>query len=152
MTPTEWETIWHQLEDAFEVYGRKLKGRQTWVDVLFEHKFDDVQKAIKDWVSLSEQPPRPSQIVTEVKKLLHPRQKSTTVENDDDGECKEAPEIVKRAYMTWMRHSMGIAPPIPGTVNIEPLPLEEAVRVMKKSAIKTNQLHLLPPEIQRVEI
>jgi hypothetical protein len=151
MTPIDWETIWQQLEDAFGAYGRTIRGRQAWVDVLFGCEFQDVHQAIKGWLKYNEQPPKPSQILTEVEKILHSRTNSTTVENEDE-EKPEAPEIVRRAYMTWMRHSLGVAPPIPGTAKLEPLPLEEAMRVMKKSAESCGQLHLLPLEVQQIEI
>lgn len=151
MSPIEWETIWQKLEDAFEAYGRKIKGRQTWADVIFGFDYEYVDEAIKTWVRYNENPPRPSQLLHEVKKLLQSSEKSTTVESMDE-EMPEAPEIVKRAYLTWMKHSLGMELPIHGAMMVEPLPLEEAIRVMKQNAESCGLFHLLPPEVQKAEV
>ena len=151
MTPIDWETIWQQLEDAFEAYGRKLKGRQAWVDVLFEYEYMDVQEAIRLFVKYNDHPPKPSQLLQEVKKLLHSREKSTTLDIKDEETKPEAPEIVKRAYMTYIRHSLGVHLPIGGTEGLESMPLEQAMQIMKKSADSCGMTKLLPNEVKNID-
>lgn len=139
-TRKEVDDLTYALREVFTIYGKRLEEQveRLWIKSLSGKSIDMLLRAIREYPRIGKYAPKPIDILELVAKYKVETKKPTAM-NFGHGD-----PTIGRAWITYIREAHKF--PLSIGRDVPSMPLDEALGIVQREAIKYNQIDALLPE------